>query len=249
VLCALQNVETQLELWENETRRVQQQQATYYSKFEDHELFNATLHTAQGHNSVLWFKQDPNPEGSFIVIKRSGEGVGSREGGISVSAGRDGSSSSGKGKQDCDDALHKAGSYPAIRAVALALSELLGHPVKDCQQQCGSDLAGASFMEASAEESRCAVGMAPRNLYQAATGSSSLVPSRLCWKRLLHDTWCQEPPGVRLVFKVMALQSCVEASTWQLSFLVCAALLCPAGHEALRNFIVEYKRQRQQHQM
>jgi hypothetical protein len=86
VLCALQNVETQLELWENETRRVQQQQATYYSKFEDHELFNATLHTAQGHNSVLWFKQDPNPEGSFIVIKRSGEGVGSREGGISVLA-------------------------------------------------------------------------------------------------------------------------------------------------------------------
>lgn len=74
VICVLQNVQAQLVLWEDETRRVQQQQATYYAKFEDHELFNATLHTAQGHNTVLWYKQDPNPEASFIVIKRNGEG-------------------------------------------------------------------------------------------------------------------------------------------------------------------------------
>jgi hypothetical protein len=74
LLCRAQNVQDQLLLWQAETQRVTRQAATYYSKFEDDELFAATLHTAQGHGSVLWwYRQEANPEASFILIKRSGE--------------------------------------------------------------------------------------------------------------------------------------------------------------------------------
>lgn len=68
----VQNVQDQLLLWQAETQRVTREPATYYSKFEDHELFSATLATAQGHGSVLWYRQDTNPEASFILIRRSG---------------------------------------------------------------------------------------------------------------------------------------------------------------------------------
>lgn len=71
----MQNVQDQLLLWQAETQRVTREPATYYSKFEDHELFSATLATAQGHGSVLWYRQDPNPEASFILIRRSGGSV------------------------------------------------------------------------------------------------------------------------------------------------------------------------------
>lgn len=73
VVAVPENVQDQLLLWQAETQRVTRQAATYYSKFEDDELFAATLHTAQGHGSVLWwYRQEANPEASFILIKRSG---------------------------------------------------------------------------------------------------------------------------------------------------------------------------------
>lgn len=74
-LC-VQNVQDQLNLWQAETQRVQTQEITYYSKFEDDDLFRATYNAAKGYDTVLSFKHEPtNPEASYIVIRRSGKAV------------------------------------------------------------------------------------------------------------------------------------------------------------------------------
>lgn len=69
-------MQDQLNLWQAETQRVQTLEVTYYSKFEDEDLFQATLNCASGHGTVLFFKHEKqNPEASFLVIRRSGKGL------------------------------------------------------------------------------------------------------------------------------------------------------------------------------
>ena len=67
-------MQDQLNLWQEETRRVVSESATCYCNFEDEELYVASLHTATGHGSVLWYSPDGTKlSDKAIVIRRSGE--------------------------------------------------------------------------------------------------------------------------------------------------------------------------------
>lgn len=70
LFCCLQNVQEQLGLWEDETRRVVSESATCYSNFDDEELFRVSLATAISHETILW----SNVQDRLIIIRRSGEG-------------------------------------------------------------------------------------------------------------------------------------------------------------------------------
>lgn len=63
-----ENVQEQLGLWEDETRRVVSESATCYSNFDDEELFRVSLATAISHETILW----SNVQDRLIIIRRSG---------------------------------------------------------------------------------------------------------------------------------------------------------------------------------